>query len=86
MGMSGDLLEQEFETWTPAQAKPFFRAGMVDDFFAINVGDDRWVLTLLVVGRQGLQTQIHLRTARELDTHRFVTSRLSMPLSEQLAR
>jgi hypothetical protein len=44
------------------------------------------VLTLLVVGRQGLQTQIHLRTARELDTHRFVTSRLSMPLSEQLAR
>ncbi|MGF6265448.1 hypothetical protein OKW49_006441 [Paraburkholderia youngii] len=69
MGMSGDLFEQEFETWTPAQAKTFFRAGMLDDFFATNVGDDQWVLTLLVVGRQGRQTQIQLRTARELDIH-----------------
>ncbi|RKR31711.1 hypothetical protein B0G82_7950 [Paraburkholderia sp. BL17N1] len=67
MGMSGELFEQEFETWTPAQAKTFFRAGMVDDFFATNVGDDQWVLTLLVVGRQGRQMQVQLRTARELD-------------------
>lgn len=70
MGMSEDLFAQEFETWTPAQAKSFFRAGMVDDFFATNVGDDQWVLTLVVVGRQGRKTQIQLRTARELDTHK----------------
>jgi hypothetical protein len=67
MGMSGELFKQEFETWTPAPAKTFFRAGMVDDFFATNVGDDQWVLTLLVVGRQGRQMQVQLRTARELD-------------------
>lgn len=70
MGMSGELFEQEFETWTPAQAKTFFRAGMVDDFFVSNVGEDLWVLTLLVVGRGGRQIQIQLRTARELDTHK----------------
>ena len=67
MRTSGDLFEQEYETWTPAQAKTFFRAGMVDDFFATSVGDEQWVLTLLVVGRQGQQMQVQLRTARELD-------------------
>lgn len=67
MGMSGDLFDQEFETWTPAQAKAFFRAGMIDDFFATNIGDDQWVLTLVVVSRQGHQMQVQLRTARELD-------------------
>lgn len=70
MATSGELFEQEFETWTPAQAKAFFRAGMVDDFFVSNVGGDLWVLTLLVVGRQGRQMQVQLRTARELDAHK----------------
>ncbi|MGF6637251.1 hypothetical protein OKW39_004467 [Paraburkholderia sp. MM6662-R1] len=70
MAASGELFEQEFETWTPAQAKAFFRAGMVDDFLVRNVGGDLWVLTLLVVGRQGRQMQIQLRTARELDTRK----------------
>ncbi|MFM0572054.1 hypothetical protein PQQ88_27450 [Paraburkholderia caledonica] len=70
MTTSGELFEQEFETWTPAQAKAFFRAGMVDDFLVSNVGGDLWVLTLLVVGRQGKQMQVQLRTARELDAHK----------------
>jgi hypothetical protein len=70
MATSGELFEQEFETWTPAQAKAFFRAGMVDDFFVSDVGGELWVLTLLVVGRQGRQMQVQLRTARELDTHK----------------
>lgn len=59
MGMSGELFEQEFETWTPAQAKAFFRAGMVDDFFVTNIGDDQCP--------QARQMQVQLRTARELD-------------------
>ncbi|OWJ55934.1 hypothetical protein [Paraburkholderia caledonica] len=67
MTTSGELFEQEFETWTPAQAKAFFRAGMVDDFFATDIGGDLWVLTLIVVSRQGRQMQVQLRTARELD-------------------
>jgi hypothetical protein len=67
MAISGELFEQDFETWAPAQAKTFFRAGMVDDFFATNIGDDQWVLTLVVVGRQGRQMHVQLRTARELD-------------------
>jgi hypothetical protein len=67
MTTSGELFEQEFETWTPAQAKTFFRAGMVEDFFATNVGGELWVLTLVVVGRQRRQMQVQLRTARELD-------------------
>ena len=70
MTTSGELFEQEFETWTPAQAKSFFRAGIVDDFFATNTGDDLWVLTLVVVGRYGRQTYVQLRTARELDVHK----------------
>jgi hypothetical protein len=43
MATSGELFEQEFETWTPAQAKAFFRAGVVDDFLVSNVGGDLWV-------------------------------------------
>lgn len=70
MTTSGELFEQEFETWTPAQAKAFFRAGMVDDFFVSHVGSELWVITLLVVGRQGRQMQVQLRTARENDTHK----------------
>jgi hypothetical protein len=70
MATSGELFEQDFETWPPAQAKSFFRAGMVDDFFATNMGDDQWVLTLVVVGRQGRQLHVQLRTARESDRHK----------------
>ncbi|WP_165782158.1 hypothetical protein [Paraburkholderia hospita] len=70
MARSGELFEQDFETWTPAQAKSFFRAGMVDDFFATNTGDDQWVMTLVVVGCQGRQMHVQLRTARESDTHK----------------
>ncbi|SFT82153.1 hypothetical protein [Paraburkholderia aspalathi] len=51
MATPGELFEQEFEMWTPAQAKAFFRAGMVDEFFVSDVGGELWVLTLLVVGR-----------------------------------
>jgi hypothetical protein len=40
---------------------------MVDDFFATDIGGDLWVLTLIVVSRQGRQMQVQLRTARELD-------------------
>jgi hypothetical protein len=70
MATSGELFEQEFETWTPAQAKAFFRAGMVDDFFVSDVGGELWVLTLVVVCREGRQMHVQLRTARELDTHK----------------
>jgi hypothetical protein len=70
MATSGELFEQDFETWTPAQAKSFFRAGMVDDFFATNTGNDEWVLTLVVVGRQGRQMHVQIRTARETDMHK----------------
>jgi hypothetical protein len=69
MATSGELFDREFETWTPAQAKSFFRAGMVDDFFATNLADGVWVLTLLVVGRQGRQMFVQLRAAREQDKH-----------------
>ncbi|WP_132503466.1 MULTISPECIES: hypothetical protein, partial [unclassified Paraburkholderia] len=70
MTTSGELFEQEFETWTPAQAKAFFRAGMVDDFFVTDIGGELWVLTLIVISRQGRQMQIQLRTARELDVRK----------------
>jgi hypothetical protein len=70
MTTSGELFEQEFETWTPAQAKAFFRAGIVDDFFATDIGGDLWVLTLIVISRQGRQMQVQLRTARELDVRK----------------
>ncbi|MFM0527251.1 hypothetical protein PQR11_19960 [Paraburkholderia strydomiana] len=86
MTTSGELFEQEFETWTPAQAKSFFRAGIVDDFFATNTGDDLWVLTLVVVGRHGRQTYVQLRTARELDVHKVRKSRRSTPPCAQLVR
>lgn len=69
MATSGELFDQEFETWTPAQAKAFFRAGMVDDFFATNLADGIWVLTMLVVGRQGRQMFVQLRAARETNKH-----------------
>jgi hypothetical protein len=64
---SGELFDQEFETWTPVQAKSFFRAGMVDDFFATRLGEDFWVLTLKVVGREGRQMFVQMRAAREPD-------------------
>lgn len=64
---SGDLFGQEFETWTPVEANSFFRAGMVDDFFATNLGDSFWVLTLKVVGREGRQMFVQMRAAREPD-------------------
>ncbi|WP_133667282.1 hypothetical protein [Paraburkholderia sp. BL10I2N1] len=67
MSKSGDLFEQEFETWTPVQAKSFFRAGMVDDFFVTNINDVYWVLTLKVVGREGRQMFVQMRGAREVD-------------------
>jgi hypothetical protein len=67
MQRSGELFDQEFETWTPAQAKSFFRAGMVDDFFATKLAENFWVLTLKVVGRQGKQMFVQLRGAREPD-------------------
>jgi hypothetical protein len=64
---SGDLFEQEFETWTPVQAKSFFRAGMVDDLFASNINNVYWALTLKVVGREGRQMFVQMRGAREAD-------------------
>ncbi|WP_350357531.1 hypothetical protein [Paraburkholderia fungorum] len=70
MVTSGELFEQEFETWTPAQAKSFFRAGMVDDFFATKLREGIWVVTLVVVGRQGRQVFVQLRAARELHRHK----------------
>ncbi|MFM0617511.1 hypothetical protein PQR37_25985 [Paraburkholderia nemoris] len=67
MNRSGDLFEQDFETWTPVQAKSFFRAGMVDDFFATRLSESVWVLTLKVVGREGRQMFVQMRAAREAD-------------------
>ncbi|MFM0416969.1 hypothetical protein [Paraburkholderia aromaticivorans] len=67
MNRSGDLFEQDFETWTPVQAKSFFRAGMVDDFFATRLSESVWVLTLKVVGREGRQMFVQMRAAREPD-------------------
>ncbi|PTQ92125.1 hypothetical protein C8K18_12377, partial [Paraburkholderia sp. GV068] len=43
---------------------------MVDDFFVTDIGGELWVLTLIVVSRQGRQMQIQLRTARELDVRK----------------
>ncbi|MEC5409416.1 hypothetical protein VOM14_28150 [Paraburkholderia sp. MPAMCS5] len=62
---SGDLFGQKFETWTPAQAKSFFRAGMVDDFFSTNISDDIRMPTIVVAGRQGSQVFVQLRAARD---------------------
>jgi hypothetical protein len=38
---------------------------MVDDFFASNINNVYWVLTLKVVGREGLQMFVQMRAARE---------------------
>jgi hypothetical protein len=43
------------------QAKSFFRAGMVDNFFATSINNVSWVLALKVVGREGTEMFVQMR-------------------------
>jgi hypothetical protein len=68
---SGDLFEDGFVTWSPNQAKSFFRAGMVEDFVCSRVLD-HWALMLVVVGRAKAQERfVAVRSARETDKTKY---------------